>query len=275
MIKINNLFFNYGSADFLFKNINLNFEKGNIYGIVGENGSGKTTLLNILSGLIVNYKGEVEIDSVSSKKRNESYLKNFFYIPENMFDFDMRIRDFVTLGKSYQNFDENKFKKIISKTDIKMSDKFSKLSKGWKKRVYIYFGLSINTDILLLDEVSEGIDIVAQKELIKYLLEYFDDNKIIILSSHHIEEFDRIIDSFIVVKDGGIVLNEKKDNIQSNYGIVEEEYKESIKESDIIKSDDFMGKKYYIIKNRGDYDNIDISNIEIKDFLELIIKKEV
>jgi len=275
MIKINNLFFNYGSADFLFKNINLNFEKGNIYGIVGENGSGKTTLLNILSGLIVNYKGEVEIDSVSSKKRNESYLKNFFYIPENMFDFDMRIRDFVTLGKSYQNFDENKFKKIISKTDIKMSDKFSKLSKGWKKRVYIYFGLSVNTDILLLDEVSEGIDIVAQKELIKYLLEYFDDDKIIILSSHHIEEFDRIIDSFIVVKDGGIVLNEKKDNIQSNYGIVEEEYKESIKETDIIKSDDFMGKKYYIIKNREDYDNIDISNIEIKDFLELIIKKEV
>lgn len=272
MIKVRDLKFKYSSSKQLFDNMNLEFKSGKIYGLVGKNGSGKTTLLNILSGLIASYKGSVEIDGVSSKKRNREYLKKFFYIPENMFEFDYRLKDFITTGESYPEFDENKFKELISMEDeLSLDKKFINLSKGWRKRVYIYYGLSLNTDILLLDEVSEGIDIIAQKQLIKYLLEYFDDDKIIIISSHHIEEFEKIIDEFVIVKDGKVLYKDQKDIIQSNYGIVEEDEKETIEKEDILKEEKSMGRKFYIIKNREKYKNIKVKNIDTKDFIEFII----
>ncbi len=274
MIDVKNLKFGYKLfRNELFKGIDISFDSGKVYGILGKNGSGKTTFLNIISSLIVNYNGTVKLDNISSKKRNRDYLKNIFYLPEDNLDFSRKIKNLKYLGRTYPNWDEKKFFNIIKKENLKPEQNIKNLSKGWKKRVAFYFAISVDPEILLLDEVSEGIDIIAQKELIEYLLDYFNENKTVIISSHHIEEFEKIIDEFVILDDGKIVYKGEKEYVETNFGWTEIENRSRLNSDDILMEKSIFGKKFILTENRKKYKNIDFENIDLATFLKVMVNR--
>ena len=144
------------------------------------------------------------------------------------------INDLMILGESYSNWDREKFEGFIYRENLEPKKKMRELSKGWRKRVYFYFALSINPDILILDEISEGVDLIAQKEIITDLMKYFNEEKTVIISTHHIEEFENIIDDLVIIDNGKIFYNGTKEIVDISIGWTDGENKERISEGDIL-----------------------------------------
>ncbi|BDU50822.1 ATP-binding cassette domain-containing protein [Haliovirga abyssi] len=272
MLKIENLNFGYGFKKNMYENLSLELKKGKIYGILGRNGSGKTTLLKMISSLLVGYDGNIMLDGEEAKKRSRNYLKKIFYLPEVIEKDDFKVKDLIILGRCYENWNETKFLEFIEREKINKKKKIKSFSKGWKKRIWFYYSVAVNPKVLILDEVSEGIDIIAQKEVIRDILEYFNEEKIILIASHHIEEFENILDEFIVIDNGNILYKGEKDYVDQNFGWAKEEESKNIEAEDIINERKIFDEKYILVQNIKKYSDINFKNIDIATFLESIIK---
>ena len=134
MITINNLDFGYKTQP-VFKNISLSFEKGNIYGLLGENGVGKTSLLKLISGLQKSTAGTCEVDGIAPFNRWPETLQKIFFISE---DFAIPegtpINNMRELGVFYPNFDESLFLELCKEMEVDPTRKYAEMSFGQQKK---------------------------------------------------------------------------------------------------------------------------------------------
>lgn len=272
MLKIENLNFRYGLKGKFYENLSLELEEGKIYGIIGRNGSGKTTLLKMISSLLVSYNGSITLDGEEAKKRSRSYLKKIFYLPEIIGKDDFKVKDLIMLGRCYENWNEEKFMEFIDREKINKNKKIKSFSKGWKKRIWFYYSIAVNPKVLILDEISEGIDVIAQKEVIKDILYYFNKEKIVLIASHHIEEFENILDEFIVIDNANILYKGSKDYVNQNFGWVRKDESEIIETKDILDERKIFDENYILVRNIKNYSEINFKSIDIATFLESTIK---
>jgi len=272
MLKIENLSFGYRKNKNIYENLSLELNSGKIYGMLGVNGSGKTTLLNIISTLLVNYKGTVALDDFESKKRNRKYLKEIFHLPEIIEKDNFKVKELIEMGKNYENWNEDKFLNFLKDEDVNINKKLKFFSKGWRKKIWFYYAISINPKVLILDEVSEGIDIISQNKIIKNILEYSNENKIVLIASHHIKEFEEMIDEIIIIDNGKILYKGEKGYIKENYGWIESTYSNEIDKENIVLEKDLLGEKFIVVKNIKKYSNVKHKNIDIATFFEVVIK---
>lgn len=164
MINISNLSFGYKKNSNLFTNLNIELSSGNIYGLLGKNGAGKTTLLKIISGLLFPQKGSCEVLGSFPEKREPEFLNKIYYIPEEIYTPNIKIQRYVDLLiPFYPKFDKRKFDSYIEELEINSNNKFTELSYGQKKRVYLAFGLAANCNLLILDEPTNGLDIPTKR----------------------------------------------------------------------------------------------------------------
>jgi ABC-type multidrug transport system fused ATPase/permease subunit len=193
-IKIINLCFNYPDKQgLLLNNINFAIKKGDIIGIKGQSGSGKTTLIEILIGLIKNYRGDIFVDGKNIRENNESWRKNFAYIPQNIFLLDDTIKNNIVFGKD--NVDLIKLKKIIKKVelndlintlpqgiDTSVGENAAFLSGGQIQRIAIARALYSEKKILIMDESTNALDKMAEKEIFNFIKNNLQDLTVIIIS---------------------------------------------------------------------------------------------
>lgn len=208
-VVVNDLRFKYGTNEVL-KNINFTLQQGDIVGLVGENGVGKTTLMKIISGILPGYKGKLNViaSSIGVLIEEPSLYKDLSVI-KNL-EFYCKLYD-----KPYSEID--RFKTIL-KTDSYMQKKVSSLSLGMKQRIGLFVALIASTELILLDEPTNGLDpkgIVELLELIKKLsLEY----KItFIISSHILSNLDEICNKYMILRNKTI---EFIDTEKSKYKIL-------------------------------------------------------
>jgi ABC-2 type transport system ATP-binding protein len=272
MLEIKKMSFGYGLKKKIYTDFNLSLENGKIYGILGRNGGGKTTLLNIISTLLPGYEGSVKIDGMEAKERKMEYLQKIFVLPEIITEDKYSVTTLIAIGENYKNWDRNKFMELIGRDDMNEKTKIKALSKGQKKKLFFYWGIAINPDILILDEVTEGVDIISQKEIIKEIMEYRTQEKIVVLSSHHIEEFENIIEDFIIIEGGKMLEKCSRDEIDSKLGWIEATERDKIHENDILKSEIILSKEYLLV-NKKNYSELKFSNIDLATFLKLAIDK--
>ena len=162
MITINTLDFSYKNAA-VFKNISLNFKRGNVYGLLGENGVGKTTLLKLICGLQHPTAGTCTIDEFVPSERNPYFLQNIFFLPEEVITDDTTPEKFVKkLGVFYPRYDHQYFIDLMQELEVDVTIKFDALSYGQKKKALLACALSLRTDYLLLDEPTNGLDIPSK-----------------------------------------------------------------------------------------------------------------
>lgn len=222
MIDIKNLTKVYNGKAAL-DDINLNIGDGQIVGLVGENGSGKTSLLRVLAGLERNYKGSVKINEFRPGGLTNDIVS---YQPDHLpLDKSMKINDIVALyAKFYDDFNENKFYDLLKGFDISPNLKLNECSKGMREKIQIALSLSRKAKVYLLDEPISGIDPKSRKMVINTIIENFDYDGILLISTHLIAEIEKVLDRAIFLKNGQIIVNESVDDIRLKHNMGVEDY---------------------------------------------------
>ena len=215
MITINNLDFSYKNVA-VFKNISLNFKRGNVYGLLGENGVGKTTLLKLICGLQHPTAGTCTIDEFVPSERNPYFLQNIFFLPEEVITDDTTPEKFVKkLGVFYPRYDHEYFLNLMNELEVDATKKFDTLSYGQKKKALLACALSLRTDYLLLDEPTNGLDIPSKALFRKVILQHCTDETTVIISTHQVKDVENLIDPIVILDHDEVLLNATFEEISS------------------------------------------------------------
>lgn len=208
-IEIHNLCKNYRKLKAL-DSINLTITTPAMIGLVGPNGAGKTTLMKILVGQLIPTEGRVDIDGVPLNKR-EKYLKERLgYLPQDFGLYEeLSVEEFLNYMACLKEMKENKkeeIKRVLDITNLTemKKHKIKTLSGGQKQRVGIAQAILNNPELLIVDEPTVGLD---PEERIKFrnLFSENSANKIVILSTHIIEDIESICNLIIVINKGRIL----------------------------------------------------------------------
>lgn len=214
MIEIKDLTFGYSKKKALFKKMSLSLKPGHIYGLLGKNGAGKSTLIKNITGLVFPQRGSCKINGKDSSKRSPEVLGGFFLIPEEIYLPPVRVEKFAeATGVFYTRFDFDQFHQYLKEFEIETSDNISSLSFGQQKKVMISFALAANTDLLIMDEPTNGLDIPSKTQFRKIVSGALTPDKCILISTHQVRDLENLIDALIVISDQDIVLNSTVDDI--------------------------------------------------------------
>jgi ABC-2 type transport system ATP-binding protein len=207
MIAIDNVHFSY-SKTCVFEGISLNMNKGSIYGILGRNGTGKSTLLYTIAGLLFPLKGKIEVLGFTPGRREPGFLQDIFMIPEEFYLPDITIKHLIKYHSPfYPKFDVDEFYQNLEAFGIP-DHTLLKMSYGQKKKVLISFGLACNVSLLLMDEPTNGLDIISKNQFRKVIVRSLTDQKCILISSHQVQDLTNLIDHIVILDNTKIMLQQ-------------------------------------------------------------------
>lgn len=267
-IEIRNLVKNYGDK-FTLEEINLNIPSGIIIGLIGENGAGKTTLIKSILNIIRSDKGNIKIFEKDIKINESEIKENIGVVLDNMFFPELLMpKDINSIMKDvYKNWDEQLFNKYLSEFKLKNNQSIKSMSKGMRKKLEIATALSHHPKLLILDEPTSGLDPVVRNEVLDIFLDFIQDEEhTILLSTHITSDLEHIADKIIFINQGKVVLDQSRDDLLDNYGIL----KCDVDKFDTISKDDIIAYK----KNKYDYEILvnDINKIK-KKYKDFIVDK--
>jgi len=189
------------------KGLNLNVNKGSIYGFLGKNGAGKTTAIKCLLGLFRQTDGNSNILGYGSGDLPEEAKARIGYIPqENDLVEWMKVSQLIRYTKIfYDRWDDAITEKLLKRFEISGKDIVGELSTGQAQRLAVVLTLSFDPDVLILDEPVASLDPEGRRNFLETILDVAKDGKrTILLSSHITSDVERIADTIGILKDGTI-----------------------------------------------------------------------
>ena len=238
MINLEKLHFSYSSKKALFSDLDLKLEPGKVYGLLGKNGTGKSSLLKLIVGAVFAKKGSCTVNGIDSSKRSPNVLNDIFFLSENYETPAIKIKEYIAAnGPMYPKFDENKFYSFLKIFEIDETSNLEHLSYGQRKKVVISFAIATNVRYLLLDEPTNGLDIPSKSQFRKALLSGFQDDQIVIISTHQIRDLNQLIESIIIIEDGKILFHKDVFELEEKLlftKTVSEENKEKVLYSEMV-----------------------------------------
>lgn len=281
-IEIRNLVKSY-SDKFTLGEINLDIPSGIIIGLIGENGAGKTTLIKSILNIIRSNKGNIKIFEKDIKINESEIKENIGVVLDNMFFPELLMpKDINSIMKEvYKNWDEQLFNKYLSEFKLKNNQSIKSMSKGMRKKLEIATALSHHPKLLILDEPTSGLDPVVRNEVLDIFLDFIQDEEhTILLSTHITSDLEHIADKIIFINQGKVVLDQSRDDLLDNYGIL----KCDVDKFDTISKDDIIAykKNKYdceilvndINKIRKKYKDFIVDKITLEELMVLMIKGE-
>lgn len=209
----------YGKKEVL-KSVDLELEKGKIYGLIGRNGAGKTTLLSILSAQNPATQGTVTYNGMPVWENREALDHICFSREVNPLTAQgaqntYRIKDYLEMASLFMpNWDKELAKHLLEKFELKEKQKVCKLSKGMMSMVTIVIALASKADFTFLDEPVAGLDVVMREYFYRVLLEEFTESgRTFVVSTHIIEEAADIFEEVIILDKGQIVLKQNTQDL--------------------------------------------------------------
>lgn len=181
--------------------VSLGLETGLVYAMLGPNGSGKTTWMKMAAGLVKPTSGEIlyQGNPVGVESRKEiAYMSTepYFYNWMSVADVGKYYEDF------FQDFSMEKYNEMISRMELTGDMKAKKLSSGMMAKLKIAVTMAREAKIYLLDEPLNGIDILAREQIMKSILEAIASDVTLVISSHLVDELERVADAAVFMKDG-------------------------------------------------------------------------
>lgn len=218
MIKINNLTAYYQESDPILKDINLDIAQNKVTAIIGPSGCGKSTLLKVLNRLIIeeggDFDGEILLNNRPIDEYNDQELRTSVgMVFQQATVFPLSIFDNLAFPLNYhyqlsRKETEKKVKRLLQDVglydEVVLSDKASRLSGGQQQRLSIACALSIEPEVLLLDEPCSQLDI-SNTILIEETIMHLKDKQTIVIVTHNLQQAERISDSIVFMYEGKII----------------------------------------------------------------------
>ena len=213
-LKIENLKKSYAGGLQALKGIDLTVEEGDFFALLGPNGAGKSTTIGIISSLVTKTSGRVEILGIDIDENHSLAKKKLGVVGQEVnFNQFEKVGDIIRnqagyYGLSFQEARENTMY-YMKKLDIwdKRNEQARKLSGGMKRRVMVAKALVNKPDLLILDEPTAGVDIELRRSLWDFLTEINNSGTSIILTTHYLEEAERLCRNIAIIDSGEIVEN--------------------------------------------------------------------
>ncbi len=223
MIKVVDLKKSYGKIMAL-DSIRFEVKKGSVFGFIGRNGAGKTTTMNILAGLMGFDEGKIFIMDKDFAKNKNELIKTIGYLPETPIFYNyMNAYEYLDFSGKIIGYSRDDLKKQTGELlEIVKLGKSSKrriggYSRGMKQRLALAVALLKKPEILLLDEPSSALDPEGRLEMLD-LIDDLKDNKItIFLSTHILNDAERVCDTICIIDEGKIILTEKLSKLFEKY----------------------------------------------------------
>jgi ABC-2 type transport system ATP-binding protein len=199
--------------------LNLRVDEGRILGLIGPNGAGKTTALNAILGLTP-YQGELRVLGRDPWTERDQLMRDVCFIADvAVLPRWLRVSQALDyLAGVHPRFDRVKAEGFLARTTIQRTSKVRELSKGMVAQLHLALVMAIDAKLLVLDEPTLGLDILYRKQFYDSLLnDYFDRNRTILLTTHHVEEVQHVLTDLMFINRGRIVFECSMEQIESRY----------------------------------------------------------
>ncbi len=251
MIKIIDLKKSFDDQDVL-NGINMHVEKGKIYGLVGSNGCGKTTVFKHIMGIYKPDNGQISYKN--SLIENGNYLNHLYYVQDDLFfPTNYTVDDlFDYESMLYETMSKKKFDQLKKFFKMDGTKKLRTLSKGQKKQAAFVLAISAMTEMLVLDEIVDGLDAVIRKMFWKVLMtEVLDRDLTVLISSHALTELDNICDTVGILHEGHIIreaaIDQLKEETLRIQFALDQPFVDKPSDSYQIIKTTLIGKVYFVV----------------------------
>ncbi|MBS6559607.1 MAG: ABC transporter ATP-binding protein [Clostridiales bacterium] len=282
MLKIEHVRKNYDSFSL---DCSLEMKSGCITGLIGQNGAGKSTTFKAILGLISIDSGTIHILGKDIKEFNEKDKQNLgVVLSDSGFSGYLAINDIIPILKNlYNDFDSAFFLKQIERFGLPRNKKIKEFSTGMKAKLKVLVAISHNAKLLILDEPTAGLDVIARDELLELLREFMeeDEERSILISSHISSDLETLCDDLYMIHEVKIILHEDTDILLSDYALIKVDQKQydTLDKQYILRSKKesygyrcLTNQKQYYIEN---YPQIAIEKGTIDEVITMMIRGEI
>lgn len=220
VISVKNLTQRYGRGRIIYSDLSFDVPKGRILGLLGKNGTGKTTTINILMGYLKPQSGECRVFGESITKMTPQTRARIALLIEGHVQYA-----FMTIGqierfysKFYPKWDKDAYYELMRKLHVSPHQHISTMSCGQRSQVALGLILAQNADLLVLDDFSLGLDPGYRRLFVEYLHEYAKaEEKTVFMTSHIIQDLERLIDDCIILDYGKILTQTPVDTLMREF----------------------------------------------------------
>ena len=279
MLKVKHLKKNYASFSL---DCSLEVKPGYVTGLIGQNGAGKSTTFKAILGLIQCDGESIEIFGQSALNEEDKQLLGVV-LSDSGFSGYLTISDIIPILENlYKRFDKSFFLRMVNQFELPKNKKIKEFSTGMKAKLKIIVAMSHQAQLLILDEPTAGLDVIARDELLDMMRDYMaeDDQRAILISSHISSDLETLCDDIYMIHNGQVIMHEDTDVLLSEYALlkVDDQQFEQLDKAYILKyKKESYGysclthqKQYY----RENYPNIVLENSHIDDVMTMMIRGE-
>ena len=279
MLKIQHLKKNYDKFSL---DCSLELMPGCVTGLIGQNGAGKSTTFKAILGLISTDGGNITILGKDMKDFTAKDKENLgVVLSDSGFSGYLKIKDIIPiLQNMYSKFDKSLFIEQVQRFRLPMNKQIKEFSTGMKAKLKVLVAISHNAKLLILDEPTAGLDVIARDELLEMLREFLekDEERSILISSHISSDLESLCDDLYMIHDGKIILHEDTDVLLSDYALLKvdaEQYSKLDKQFILRSKKETYGyscltnQKQYYMEN---YPKIAIEKGTIDEVITMMIR---
>ncbi len=280
LVQLDHVIKKYGSFTL---ELNMQIPENRIIGLIGANGAGKSTTFKLMIGLIRPDQGNAEVFGRNAADLGaEEKQKIGVVFSDSGFSEYLRVQQLIPVMKRfYPDFPEKEFRKRCERFKIPLNKQIKDFSTGMKAKLNVLLALSHDSRLLLLDEPTAGLDVVAREELLDLLREYMEiPDRSIVISSHISGDLEHFCDDLYMIHEGKIVLHEETDRILEEYGFLkvsEQEYEVLDKEYLLrVRKESFgysclTDQKNYYLEN---YPGLVVEKGSVDEVISMLVKGE-
>ncbi|RLJ38429.1 ABC transporter ATP-binding protein [Acidovorax sp. 106] len=213
MIQIEGLYYGYGRAA-LYADFSAQIGQPGIYGVFGRNGSGKSTLLRLLCGLLTPWQGRVRVLGFQPRQRAAEFLASVYIVPEEFHLPNLTAAQLArTHGSFYPRFSHALFSDYLQVLEVPVDSRFEAMSLGQKKKAAIAFALATQTPLLLMDEPTNGLDIVGRGQFRELMRRPEQAQRVVMISTHQAHDLESILSHIWFIDQGRLALAARMDEL--------------------------------------------------------------
>ena len=198
-------------------NISLTIDEGKIIGLIGPNGAGKTTLIKLINGLLTPSDGEILIDGKAPGIESKSIIS---YLPDKTYLSSWQtVHQAISMfADFYPDFDRSRAYHMVEKLKLDPSQTLKTMSKGTQEKVQLLLVMSRRAKLYILDEPIAGVDPAARDYILTTILNNYQQDATILISTHLISDVENILDEVIILKNNKLYLHDTIDAIREKHG---------------------------------------------------------